>query len=210
MRFQSRPPSQKHVFNKVYEAPQSSGNVFTQFLTAKNTSMSVAFSEISDQAITIIMNQGLDEADEFESGEEWKALSDEFADSDYGSLDNLIIYTVAKDLAVDVLKWAESVPAKAHTKNFQEFVGDSLKIGAKLAGGYSFGFEPEYLGANIAYTKKALACANQCLSLMTSLKSADYFTKAAYGDLNSRLFELRNDIGVYVQELRDRFRFGID
>ena len=68
----------------------------------------------------------------------------------------------------------------------------------------------EYLGANIAYTKKALACANQCLSLMTSLKSADYFTKAAYGDLNSRLFELRNDIGVYVQELRDRFRFGID
>ena len=141
---------------------------------------------------------------------QWKALSDEFADSDYGSLDNLIIYTVAKDLAVDVLKWAESVPAKAHTKNFQEFVGDSLKIGAKLAGGYSFGFEPEYLGANIAYTKKALACANQCLSLMTSLKSADYFTKAAYGDLNSRLFELRNDIGVYVQELRDRFRFGID
>jgi len=59
--------NQKHVFNKVYEAPESSGNIFTQFLTAKNTSMSVAFSEISDQAITIIMNKGLDEADEFDA-----------------------------------------------------------------------------------------------------------------------------------------------
>lgn len=151
-----------------------------------------------------------EDADDFDEGEEWKALSDEFADSDYGSLENLIIFNEAKELAVDVLKWAEQIPSRNHTKAFQEFVGDTLKIGAKLAGGYSFGFETEYLGANIAYTKKALYCANHCLSLLPDLKNAEYFSKPAYAQLHARFFELRNDIGVYVQELRERFRFGLD
>lgn len=152
----------------------------------------------------------LEENEDFDSGEEWKSLSEDFADSDYGSLENLIIYNQAKQLAVDVLKWAENVPAKSQNIDFQEYVGDALKIGAKLAGGYSFGYETDYLGANIAYTKKALNCSNRCLALLLSLKGKDIFTKAEYRDYHSRFFELRNDIGVYVQELRDRFNFRID
>ncbi len=152
----------------------------------------------------------LDEVEDFDSGEEWKSLSEDFADSDYGSLENLIIYNEAKQLAVDVLKWAEEVPPKAQTNIFQEFVGEALKIGAKLAGGYSFGFEAEYLGANIAYTKKALKCANTSLAHLQSFKSKKLIQKAAYTDFHSRFFELRNDIGVYVQELRDRFNYRID
>lgn len=152
----------------------------------------------------------LDEGDDFDEGEEWKSLSEDFADSDYGSLDNLLIYNQAKDLAVDVLKWAEGVPAKSQTKAFQEYVGDALKIGAKLAGGYSFGFEADYLGANIAYTKKALKSANLCLSLLPSLKGKSFISKKEYQEFHSRFFELRNDIGVYVQELRDRFNNHIN
>ncbi len=152
----------------------------------------------------------LDEVEDFDSGEEWKSLSEDFADSDYGSLDNLLIYNEAKQLAVDVLKWAEEVPPKAQTKTFQEFVGEALKIGAKLAGGYSFGFETEYLGANIAYTKKALKCANICLGHFQTLKTKKLLTKSQYQEFHGRFFELRNDIGVYVQELRDRFNFRID
>lgn len=152
----------------------------------------------------------LDEDDEdFDAGEEWKSLSEEFANSDYGSLDNLFIYINAKNLAVDVLKWAEDIPSKSQSNVFFEFVGESLKIGAKLAGGYSFGFETEYLGANIAYTKKALKYANLSLALLQSLSAKDYFDKKAYYDFHGRFFELRNDIGVYVQELRDRFNSGI-
>jgi hypothetical protein len=151
-----------------------------------------------------------DEIDDFDAGEEWKSLSQEFADSDYGSLENLFIFSRAKDLAVDVLKWAEQVPVKSQSKQFQEYVGEALKIGAKLAGGYSFGFEADYLGANIAYTKKALKCANICLSILPGLKNKEHFTPEQYQDFHSRFFELRNDIGVYVQELRDRFNFRID
>tara|TARA_R110000868_G_scaffold259361_16_gene517550 strand:+ start:19485 stop:20249 length:765 start_codon:yes stop_codon:yes gene_type:complete len=152
----------------------------------------------------------LDETDEFDEGEEWKSLSEDFADSDYGSLDNLLIYNQAKQLAVDVLKWAEGVTEKSQSNAFQEYVGDALKIGAKLAGGYSFGFEADYLGANIAYTKKALLCSNTCLALLLTLKGKDIFTKAQYLDFHGRFFELRNDIGVYVQELRDRFNYRVD
>ena len=151
-----------------------------------------------------------DESEDFDAGEEWKALSEEFAESEYGSIDNLDIYNDAKELAVDVLKWAETVPQKTQSKVFHEFVGEALKIGAKLAGGYSFGFEADYLGANIAYTKKALKYANLSLALLQSLKSEEYFVKSAYSDFHGRFFELRNDIGVYVQELRERFRYGFE
>lgn len=152
----------------------------------------------------------LEESDDFDTGEEWKSLSEEFAISDYGSLDNLMIFNRSKDLAVDVLKWAETVPQKSQNKAFQEFVGEILKIGAKLAGGYSFGFEADYLGANIAYTKKALKSSNLGLALLQSQKSEEYFSTEVYSNYHERIFEIRNDIGVYVQELRDRFYNRLD
>ena len=59
--------NQKHVFNKVYKGSENPRNIFTQFLTAKNTSMQVAFGEISNQAIALILDKGLDEDDEYEA-----------------------------------------------------------------------------------------------------------------------------------------------
>lgn len=151
-----------------------------------------------------------DDEEDFDSGEEWKALSDDFADSDYGALENLHIFNRSKHLAVEILRWAESVPPKYQNKAFQEFVGESLKIGAKLAGGYSFGYEHEYLGANIAYTKKALKSSNLALALLQAQRAEEYFSAEDYANYHGILFELRNDIGVYVQELRDRFYHRLD
>ncbi len=156
------------------------------------------------------LDEFADNDDNFDAGEEWKGLSEDFALSDNGSLDNLGLFRDTRFYAVDVLKWAENVDAQLYNKAFLEFVGDSLKIGAKLAGGYSFGFEQEFLGANIAYTKKALKYANQSLEYIQKLKNSPYFTKSSYGEFHGRLFELRNDIGIYVQELRDRFNTQID
>lgn len=146
-----------------------------------------------------------DDDDDFDDGESWKQLSEDYAKSNYGSIDNLDLYITAKDLAIDILKWTESVSATHQTKEFIEFVGECLSIGAKLAGGYGFGFDVEYIGANIAYTKKALAFANNGLRLIATLKNEVYFTKEDYFSFHSRLFELRNDIGIYIQELRDMF-----
>jgi len=148
--------------------------------------------------------------DDYDEGEEWKSLSDDYVYSDYGSLEDLDTYLEAKEFAVDILRWAETVPAKDQSKDFQDFVDETLKIGAKLAGGHSFGFDQDYIGANIAYSKKALGSANRALGLIQSLKKKSLFQKKDYKELHSVLFELRNDIGIYIQELRDQYRFGLE
>lgn len=169
--------------------------------------------EFDDEDFLFGFGDGLSEADEtddFDEGEEWKSLSEDFADSDYGALENLLIFNEAKQLAIDVLRWAEKAPIKSQPNSFQEYVGEALKIGAKLAGGYSFGFEADYLGANIAYTKKALNSANLCLALLPTMKGQSFISKSEYQNFHARFFELRNDIGVYVQQLRDRFNNRIE
>lgn len=150
-----------------------------------------------------------DDIDDFDAGEEWKELSQDFTRSDNGSIENLAVYNQARELAVHILQWVEGIHPKLRDKTCSDFVSHVLKVGAKLAGGYSFGFEQDFLGANIAYTKKALYAANDGLRLLEDdLKKVSYINQSQYILLHSRLFELRNDIGIYVQELREQFYYG--
>lgn len=152
-----------------------------------------------------------EQEDDFEAGEEWKELSDDYAMSDYGSIETLSIYNEARELAANILQWAEGIHPRYLNQSYNDFVASVLKISAKLAGGYSFGFEQDFLGGNIAYTKKALSCANEALFLLQdALKKAPYMTEKHYLQLHERLFELRNDLGIYVQELRERFNMGLE
>lgn len=164
----------------------------------------------SDEDDFMDYEDDFDDFDDLDAGDEWKSLSDEYAYSDYGDLESLAVYLDAKDLAVDILRFAEKIHPKKQSKDFQDFVDETLKIGAKIAGGHSFGFEQDFIGANIAYSKKALYCANHALELFSSLRKKNIFTKRQYQEVHARLFELRNDIGIYVQELRDQFRLGLE
>lgn len=148
-----------------------------------------------------------DDDDEFpdEDGEEWKQLSDEFAMSEYGAIENLSVYLEARSLGAELLKLAETEPHYFENEEFTEFISNSLLISAKLAVGYSFGFEMDVMGANIVYCKKALAYANTSLEMLQNMKKARLMKQSRYSEVHQRLFELRNDIGIYVQELRERF-----
>lgn len=149
--------------------------------------------------------------DDFDTGEEWKELSDDFAMSDYGSIESLDIYNIARELAAYILQWSEGIHPKYLSPRYNDFVSNVLKIGAKIAGGYSFGFEQEFLGGNIAYTKKALFCANEALEILQeNLKEAPFVSSEHYMELHRCLFELRNEIGIYIQELREQFRMGFE
>lgn len=144
--------------------------------------------------------------DDFDAGEEWKELSEDFAMSDNGSIDTLDVYNDSRSLAAAVLQWAETVNPKTLNPEHNEFIGNVLKIGAKIAGGYSFGFDRDFLGGNIAYTKKALYCANDALTILQQdFKGNSVLPKKKYYFFHEQLFTLRNDIGIYVQELRERF-----
>lgn len=148
--------------------------------------------------------------DDFDEGEEWKELSEEFAMSNTGSIDTLYVYNYSRMLAASILQWAETINPKHISINVNEFIGNVLKIGAKIAGGYSFGFDRDFLGGNIAYTKKALHCANNALTILQrDLKGNSFITKKQYFYFHEQLFTLRNDIGIYIQELREQFYNGI-
>lgn len=150
------------------------------------------------------------EYDDFDAGEEWKELSDDFAMSNMGSIDTLYIYNSSRTLSAAILQWAERMNPKNITASSNDFIGNTLKIGAKIAGGYSFGFDHEFLGGNIAYTKKALFCANDALNILQrDLKGNSFLPKKKYYYFHEQLFSLRNDIGIYIQELREQFYNGI-
>lgn len=147
-----------------------------------------------------------DDEEDFDAGEEWKELSGDHTLSNYGSIEMLDIYNHSRELAAIILQWAETINPKYLAGHGNDFVGNVLKIGAKIAGGYSFGFEQEFLGGNIAYTKKALYCANDALTLLQrDLKKARIVSGKQYAAFHEQLFELRNDIGIYIQELREQF-----
>lgn len=147
-----------------------------------------------------------EDEEDFDAGEEWKELSEEFARSENGSIDTLDVYNDSRILAAAILQWAETINPRQLSHEYNEFIGNSLKIGAKIAGGYSFGFEKDFLGGNIAYTKKALYCANDAISILQrDLKKSRFMPKKKYYFFHEHLFSLRNSIGIYVQELREQF-----
>ena len=57
----------KHVFSKLYEPEQKKPSLLARLFNSKNTSLRVAFNEVSQQAVGILFHQGLSENDEYES-----------------------------------------------------------------------------------------------------------------------------------------------
>ncbi len=149
------------------------------------------------------LNDELEEWDD--EGEEWKSLSDDFIMSDYGSIEKLPVYLKARSLGAKLLEKGETEKVFIESKDIQEFITRSLQIAAKIAAGHSFGFEREVLGANIAYSKKALAAANHALQQWRNIYNKQLISRKLYLEIDLNLFELRNDIGVYIQELREQF-----
>jgi hypothetical protein len=72
------------------------------------------------------------------------------------------------------------------------------------------GLELEMIGGNIACLKRALAAANAALELLRELKPAGYVDTALYLSFYEDTYEIRNQVGVYVQVLRRRFDLGIE
>lgn len=153
--------------------------------------------------------------DEDEDG--WSRLFQEIEDSDDPDtsdfriddieyLEDMEPYNLARDFGIKVLGIAERVWVTKPDGVLEQFIDTSLQISAKLAAGFSFGFDVEVMGGNITYCKKALANANKALELLRILKHRPWMKAAEYFVLHESLFTVRNEIGLYIQDLRDNFR----
>jgi hypothetical protein len=119
------------------------------------------------------------------------------------------IYDEARELAADMLRLAEIVPQEEQDDKFIELVTDTVNVGSKVAGAFAFGFDLDVLGGNIAYCKKALGYANRVLELLQELKYRPFMRYVVYETLHERMFDLRNDLGVHIQELRSELNEGL-
>jgi predicted Zn-dependent protease len=59
--------NEKHVLNLVDEGSNDTTTMLTQMLMAKHTTSAVAFSEMSKKAVSILLEKGMNEDDEFEA-----------------------------------------------------------------------------------------------------------------------------------------------
>lgn len=123
---------------------------------------------------------------------------------------NVPVFVNAQRLASRALKWSNHLPGRVKDSTLVQFCSHVVQIPSNLAKGHGIGYEMEMLGGNIACAKRALRSANAALDLLRELKSAQYMDVDRYRSFYEECFELRNQIGIYVQELRGRFDLGVD
>jgi hypothetical protein len=111
----------------------------------------------------------------------------------------------SRAISAEVLAWREQLGEVQLTPEMSGFIQDVLQTTAKLAAAYWFGYDSDLIGANIAYSKKALGCTNRAIERLRSLYLNGIISETTYRDFTSRLHELRNDLGIKIQEMRDQF-----
>lgn len=122
----------------------------------------------------------------------------------------LPIYRQALALATDVLEWSNNLPGAVKDSTLVQLCAHLTQVPAHVANGHDMGYEQDMLGGNIACAKRGLSAANAALELLREARPEVYMDTRTYGALYERTYELRNALGIYVQELRARFDLGID
>jgi hypothetical protein len=137
-------------------------------------------------------------------------LEHEERDQELHHVRNIPLYVDSQKLAVRVLNWSNSLPGRVKDSTLVQFCSHITQIPANVAKGHGMGLELEMIGGNIACLKRALAAANAALELLRELKPAGYVDAALYLSFYEDTYEIRNQVGVYVQVLRRRFDLGIE
>ncbi len=118
-------------------------------------------------------------------------------------------YVEAADLWDQTIAWAHSLDVSEKDLKLVTWCSRISQIPAFIEQGHNIGYEKEVLAGNIAYVKRALDAANESLEQLRILKHTPAWADA-YTQFYEPLYELRNTIGAYVQELRQRASLGID
>lgn len=161
-----------------------------------------------DDALPRLLSGEWPEADEEPPGESF--LQEEDSEDALDDVRNIHVYTDAQQLATRALGWSNRLPGRVKDSTLVQFCSQIVQIPANLAKGHGIGYEMEMLGGNIACAKRALAAANDALELLREIREAPYMDGETYRAFYEECFEVRNQVGIYVQELRRRFDLGID
>lgn len=144
---------------------------------------------------------------ELEEGEEWKQVTG-YEPTELDDFEDLPLYQKALDYTLKGLKVLKDL--KDIRDDSLDAFASSLTIPpAKIAGGFSFGFEMESIGGNIANCKRGLTAANKMLSTLQELRDKKIINSSTFRTLYSEGKEVRDELAIYIVELRERFRRGV-
>lgn len=146
--------------------------------------------------------------EEFEEGEEWKQITG-FEPNEFDDFEDLPLYQKAYDFTLKGLNFLKNQPQEVQDDSVHAFVSSLTITPAKIAGGFSFGFEMESLGGNIANCKRGLTAANRVLTVLQEMKDKKIMDETNFRELYSEGKEVRDDLAIYIVELRERFRRGV-
>jgi len=147
-------------------------------------------------------------AEDEEEGDEWKRSvpQERLLRSDFESVQLLPVYRRAKEFCILATGSVEKIP-EAYAQN--STVVDFLSNASVIAAGLAMGSKVGELAGNIAYCKRALLAANLVLEALRELKNCRIISLQQYDELVREATELRNDVALYIIELRHQFCLGI-
>lgn len=150
----------------------------------------------------------LPDGDILEEGEEWKKGTG-YDTTEFGDVENFPVYQLACQFTIDSIDLIESRFENVNDDSIHTFSRSVIIPPAKIAGGFGMGFELESLGGNIANCKRGLNAANSMLNALQEMRDRKILDQKTFQDFYSRGKEVRDELGIYIVELRERFRRGI-
>lgn len=143
-----------------------------------------------------------------EEGDEWKKET-AYEPTEFDSFENLPLYQLAYQFTIDSMNLIENRLENENDESLQVFARSVIIPPAKIAGGFGFGFELDSIGGNIASCKRGLNAANHVLEALQQMRDKEILDQKMFLDFYSRGKEVRDELGIYIVELRERFRKGI-
>lgn len=145
------------------------------------------------------------EMEEFEASERWKELTGYEDPGEMYQFEDLPVYQKHYSYSLDTSKIVDQQLNETDDPSVQKFCNTLFIPAVKIAGGFGFGFEVEGLGGNIANCKRGLVAANQMLEALYDIGQKGLLDRETYLDLQQRGKEARDDLALYIIELRRRF-----
>lgn len=150
----------------------------------------------------------LDDVDFVEEGEKWKRLTG-YESTEIDRLENLPVYQLAYEYTIHSINLIENRFENENDESISAFARSVIIPPAKIAGGFGMGFELESLGGNIANCKRGLNAANRMLSALQEMRDKKILDSKTFQEFYNQGKEVRDELGIYIVELRERFRSGI-
>ena len=163
-----------------------------------------------DVELTFFRSEASDSSEEEAIEDDTLEFIEAHTESVFEELSFVPVYQDALSLTQQTLDWSDQLPGAIKDSTLVQFCANIMQITANIAKGHGMGLERDMIGGNIACLKRAIKSANSALELLPEMKDQAYMDPAKYLKLYEDVYELRNSVGIYIQELRDRFIRGID